>query len=68
MNQQLKDKCMEVVYEYMSDQFFSKEEAVDYMREVIEDYMDSHPRLKVDTSDWDFEQIFNELCDGLSLH
>ena len=34
------------------------EEAVQMLQEAVEDYMDSHPRLKQDTTEWDFEQLF----------
>lgn len=61
MNTQLKDLCINLVHRYQTGDIELFEEAVEMLQEMVEDYMDSHPRLKVDTTGWDFEQLFLEI-------
>jgi hypothetical protein len=58
MNKQLKDLCINLVHRYQTGDIELFEEAVQMLQEAVEDYMDSHPRLKQDTTEWDFEQLF----------
>lgn len=57
---------MEVVYRWNCDPMMSEDEVIDELRDTVDDYMDSHPRLRVDISDWNFQEILHRLiCDDL---
>lgn len=61
MNTQLTDICMRIVGRYIKGDIELYEDVVCEVADTIEDYMDSHPRLKEDTTDWDWEEITDQL-------
>lgn len=61
MNTQLTDICMRIVGRYIKGDIELYEDVVCEVADTIEDYMDSHPRLKEDTTDWNWEEITDQL-------
>ena len=61
MNTQLTDICMRIVGRYIKGDIELYEDVVCEVADTIEDYMDSHPRLKVDTTGWDWEEITDQM-------
>lgn len=60
-NTQLRDICMRIVGRYIKGDIELYYDAVCEIADTIEDYMDSHPRLKVDTTSWDWEEITDQM-------
>lgn len=61
MNTQLTDICMRIVGRYIKGDIELYEDVVCEVADTIEDYMDSHPRLKEDTTSWNWEEITDQL-------
>lgn len=61
MNTQLTDICMRIVGRYIKGDIELYDDVVCEVADTIEDYMDSHPRLKEDTTDWNWEEITDQL-------
>jgi hypothetical protein len=52
---------MRIVGRYIKGDIELYEDVVCEVADTIEDYMDSHPRLKEDTTDWNWEEITDQL-------
>lgn len=52
---------MRIVGRYIKGDIELYEDVVCEVADTIEDYMDSHPRLKEDTTDWNWEEITDKL-------
>lgn len=61
MNEQLKRECMKVAIRWDRYDISSEDEAIDELREVVEDYASSHPRQCIDTTQWDYKEVLNNL-------
>lgn len=52
---------MRIVGRYIKGDIELYDDVVCEVADTIEDYMDSHPRLKEDTTDWNWEEITDQL-------